>query len=481
MHISIIGSVPRFVTIHAVLLALLMGPGCASLDPDRELKATAEATRRVSENIDPAEAWSLPVEGESPAWNGADSLTYEAAVAVSLQGNPGIRRNLAVVVERRAWYVQEGLPPNPTVGFGIGIAVDGMSGAPMMVQGLQMLSWLWKNPHRVAAAEAELRAAVYDAAFGCVDVTMRTRTQMAAVLAAQDLLRYDLTYTDITDQTVRLVEAQVEAGELPALELDRAQLEHQEAIESVVASEYSLEQAKLALLGTMGRPTDSTSWVAAGELPPVWNIPDDERTLLELAITGRLDIASAREAVLKIQAELGLAETEKFPEIGIGLGYRRNAGDRKSVSPEMKITVPILDNGDPAIAIQTARLDAALMELLATIENAQAGVLTSLSRYEQSRDRARLIRTQQLKIARTAQQRSDAAFREGVVDLNTLLMTQRQLIAVERNLVLQELMTMEAMCELRTSVGGSFDPTLDAAPIIVIEAKSSDSGQEESS
>ena len=80
-----------------------------------------------------------------------------------------------------------------------------------------------------------------------------------------------------------------------------------------------------------------------------------------------------------------------------------------------------------------------------------------------------------------AQERSDAAYREGVVDLNTLLMTQRRRIAVERNLVMLELSTMKAMCELRQAVGGSFDPKLDVVKPIEIEARANDIEQEDAS
>ena len=482
MHVPLTGSVLRSLTLHTTVFAtLLAGSGCASLDASHELQATAEAARRITGSIDPAEAWSLSVEGESPAWNGRQPLSYDDAVAVSLQGDPRIRRSLAVIVERRAWYVQEGLPPNPTVAFGIGIAVDGLSGAPLMIQGLQMLSWLWKNPHRVAAAEAELRAAVYDAAFLCVDLMARTRMQVAAVLAAQQVLDYDRQYADITNRTLKLIQAQVDVGELPRLELDRAVLDYQEAMEGVIAGEHALEQSKLELLATMGRPTASTDWRATGDLPPRWNVPTDEQALLDLAATGRLDVASAREAVLQIQAELGLAETRKFPEIGVGLDFKRSFSGRKGITPGMSITVPILDNGDPAVAIQSARLDAALMDLLATIELAQSSVRISLNQYQDARDRTRIIRDHQFQAAVSAQERSDAAYREGVIDLNTLLMTQRQRITVERNLVMQELMTMNAMCELRMAVGGSFDPTLDAVEPIEIEARSPATQEEDAS
>ena len=205
------GRITSFPIQTCALAALLAATGCASPDARHELDVAAQLSARVTASHDPSEVWSLPVEGESPAWNGTDPLTYDHAVAVSLQSNPELRRMLALIRARRADFAQAGLPPNPTVGFGVGIAIDSMSGAPAMVEGMQMLSWLWKNPHRVAAAEAQLRGAIFSAASMCVDIMARTLTQVAEVIGAQQLLTYELEHERIATHNLQLVEAQVEA------------------------------------------------------------------------------------------------------------------------------------------------------------------------------------------------------------------------------------------------------------------------------
>ena len=482
MNTSTAGCIRRFPHIQTIAMAaVLLSTGCASLDASRELTIAAEASQRVGGSITPADAWSLPVQGESPAWDGTAPLTYDNAVAVALQGDPALRSALAVIVERRAWYVQRGLPPNPTVAFGIGTAIDGLSGAPVMAQGMQMLSWIWKNPHRVEAAEAELRAAVYDAADRCVVIMAKTRTQLAAVIAAQQMLALNMQYVGITQQTVDLVQSLQQAGELAHLDLDRAIVDHEQAVAVMVASEHDLLDARLNLLGTIGRPDASTTWIAQGDLPPTWKIPSDEAALLALAGVGRLDVAARLEVVRRLEAELGLAETLRFPEIGVTLAYRKNSGGRESIVPGANVTLPILDNGDPAIAIQLAKLEQAHMDVLSAIETVQQDVRTSFNRYRDATSQVEIIRNRQLDAAIAAQQRSDAAYAEGEVDLNTLLMTQRQRIAVERSLVQQEYRIMQAMCELRRAVGGSFDPMIDAVPAFDIEARSPGTNLEGSS
>ena len=451
-----------FICLPLVLLAA--STGCVSVDARDELAVAALLSQRVTANADPNEVWALPVEGESPAWDGTSPLGYDQAVAVALQSNPLLRRTLAVIRERRADYAQAPLPPNPSVSFGVGVAVDSLSGAPAMVQGMQMLSWLWKNPHLVNAAEADLKAAVYLAAETCVDLMARTRTQLAAVLAAQQLLVWDTEHKAIDLHTQQLVRQQVEAGELAALDLDRATVDFEQASAAVIDARHALLQARLELLATMGRPTASTHWTAVGHLPPEWKIPEHEADLLALASFGRLDVAAAGQQVQSVAAHLGLADTRRYPEVAAMLGWQRNFRDRKALVPGAQITLPLWDNGDPAIAKQYARLDAARLDLLAAQERAQQEVRTDLSRLRNARAQVENIRDRQLQAAMQAQQRSDAAYSVGEVNLNTVLDTQRQRINVERSLVKQSFEVMRAMCALRKAVGGSFDATKDHIP-----------------
>ena len=462
----------------ALLACLLLISGCASLNPDRELEIAATAADRVGGTLEPAMLWDLPVEAESPAWNGNEPLGYGNAVAVALQGDPTLRAALSTIVERRAMFVQEGLPPNPSVAFGIGFAIDGLSGAPMLVRGMQALSWLWKNPYRVEAAEADLRGAVYLAAARCVELSTRTRTGLASILAHQKTLALDEQYVEITEKTVDLVRRMQQAGELAQLDLDRALVDHEEAIASMVATRFELRQAKLELLSTMGRPAASTNWQAVGSLSPAWQIPDSELELLDLAATGRLDVAASLEKVNKIEGELGLARTRRFPEVGFSLNYQENfENTREVLVPGMELTLPILDNGEPAIAIQNARLDKARMELLAAAEQAQHEVRASYNMFNKAQARVIIIRDGQLDAAVLAQERSESAYAEGEADLNTLLMTQRKRIAVQRRLVEQEFEATAAMCRLRQAVGGSFNPADNAVPEFEIDARDQNSNE----
>jgi hypothetical protein len=138
---------PRLWRYTPTVFISLMLAGCSSLDATDNISQTARlASTRVDSPA--AKAWSRPIEERSIAWDGTTALRADAALLVAIQNNPPLRISLSKIVERRADYVQSELLPNPTIGFGIGFAVDGLSGAPAMAQGLQATPYPW--PQRLA-------------------------------------------------------------------------------------------------------------------------------------------------------------------------------------------------------------------------------------------------------------------------------------------------------------------------------------------
>ena len=178
-------------------------------------------------------------------------------------------------------------------------------------------------------------------------------------------------------------------------------------------------------------------------------------------------MAAALENVRKIEAEPGRPDTSRTGS-GIHVGLRENMSGREYLMPGGSITLPILDNGEPAIAIQKARLNKP-HGTSGSQRNGPARSQTTSTRLMDARRQASSVG--QLDAAIRAQERSDSAYAEGEVDLNTLLLTQRQRIEVERALVKMQFETMQAMCMLRQAVGGSFEMEEDLIPIIEIQAR----------
>ena len=461
---------PIFISILSV--SLLSASGCTHIDAQPHLREAATLSSRVTGDADPQQAWSLPVDGESPAWDGVAPLTAEAAVAVALQSDPQLRAELALICAATADMVHASLPPNPTISFGVGSAIDNMTGAPAMVQGMQVLSWLWTNPWRVQAAEARLQKAIFSAAERCVRHLNDTRELVATVAAGQQTLMLNRQHAQLAHRTAELVREQVNVGELPLLDLGRARLDAEQAQAAAIASDYALLEAKLELLHAMGRAETGVQWVITSPVIPDWPVPTREIDLLDLATTERLDVAAAAQDVIAAMSAAGLARTEQIPELSVMLTWQRNSSDRRALVPGAAVTLPILDDGTAAMMTASAQLEAARMTLLATQENALLEIRNLYSEMLNARAQINSLQEVQLEAAVLNQERTLAAWQAGEIDLTTLLDTQRRRIAVEQALVTQELALARAMCALRTAVGGSFEPA--ANTINSAKLKSSD-------
>ncbi len=438
------------------LLPTLLLASCASLDPQDSIDAAASlASARVDTST--AAAWQQPVDMPSAAWNGRDPLHADASLAVAIQNSPTLRIALSKIAERRADFVQAGLPPNPSIGLGIGIAVDGLAGAPALVQGLQAITWLWTRPDRMAAADADLQFAVLAAAEQTVALAAKVGTAHASLLAAQQMQSLDSEHLEVASTTLQLISSRHAAGEAAFLDVDRAEVDVQTATNAIIASTRRTEQAKLALLEVMGWPGHMLDWSAAEPTAAVTPPTDSDQSLLELAAAQHLEL-SAQEAIIRRQvANRSLADTKRLPEVQFTFGWRRNAADRQSVMPGAQITIPILDDGSPARAKANAQIEQARLSWIETANRIEYEIRNTASKWREAAAQSRTTSDHLLPAAAAALRRSQSAYSEGVVDLTVLLLAQEHHIAAERTLVAQRLKEATALIELRHAVGGTFE------------------------
>ena len=448
---------PRRLTQHVrILLPSLLLTSCASLDPQPDITTAADL---ASSRIDAItqDAWSQPVDTPSTAWNGSDPLHADVALAVAIQNNPRLRLALTIIAQRRADLVQAGLLPNPTIGFGIGVAIDGLAGAPALVQGIQTLTWIWTQPDRIAIADAQLQSAILDAASQTVALAEDVGIAHAAVLAAANLHTYDTAYVDLATKTLRLIRARYDAGESSMLNVNRAEVDLQTARTGGITARRSLEQTKLALLRAIGWPGHTTDWEAAEPTAARYPENDSDIELLQLAATQHLELASQAAKIQQYVAAHALATTKKLPEVNFTFGWQRNFRDRRAVMPGAQITIPLFDNGDPAIAKANAQLEHARLQWIATANQIEYEVRNTASQWREAAEQVSITTNILVPSAASALRRSQFSHAEGVTDLTVLLLAQEQNIDAEHTLVTQRLAECTALIRLRRAVGGTFE------------------------
>jgi len=127
---------------------------------------------------------------------------------------------MAIIVQRRAEIAQSELPANPTFSGAFGVAIDGLAGAPIIMQGMQGLSWLWTRPDRIAAAEQSLQQAILTAANRTISIVADVRTAHAEVSA--NLLHVRLAQFDVSlsEEALDITMKLEQVGEASPSEVD---------------------------------------------------------------------------------------------------------------------------------------------------------------------------------------------------------------------------------------------------------------------
>ena len=458
------------------VLAVFTGlTACTSLDPKPDFDRAREiASPRLNTDIDLESALSRNPNELPSSWDGTAPLDINTAVLIAFERDTMIRRAMEEIAIRRADLVQSELAPNPVVNFGVGIAVDGMSGAPAIVQVLQQLSWLWKRPHMIDATNAQRRRAILAAADRATILSTDVRTAHASTLEAQSRVELDKKYSDITSQTIDVVERIAEAGESSRIDIDRALLEHSEAYAALIASRSWLKQTKLAMLEAIGIPAFTTDWVVHGEFDLSTDVPSEEE-IIQRARTVRLDVAMASEDIESALADSKLAGTRRIPEVAISLGWQQSFSLRRAVVPGGSVSLPIFDDGSPAIAAADSEVHIAILNLLQVRRNAVSEARTNLEIWRRSEQQASLYQKTVIRPALEAQQLSAQAYEEGEIDLTVLLLSQRKLIQAQRSLLQYQAAATTNLFALELSVGGSFE-----LPVQPTEAITEDNAKETS-
>ena len=217
---------------------------CASIDKVDFVDATSLVDARLYGDDNPTSAWDKQ-----------STLTTGVAVATALMNDALLKRDLAVIVEYQEEYSKSGLLPNPTISGALGIAIDGMSGAPLVMKGMQGLGWLWTRPDRMASAEATVQQAILSASNRAITLASVARTAHAHVYFSQATLVLAHEDQETAEQAVSLITALHGAGEASQTDIDGSLLELAKSKSIVVDRSNDVEQNKLTLLASMGIPT----------------------------------------------------------------------------------------------------------------------------------------------------------------------------------------------------------------------------------
>ena len=122
------------------------------------------------------------------------------------------------------------------------------------------------------------------------------------------------------------------------------------------------------------------------------------------------------------------------------------------------ISIPILDNGGPAIAKAAAQLEQARLSWIDTANLIAYEVRVNMSRWKQAAQQLRITQEGVVPAANAAVVQSQAAYQRWRHDARCIASTlKRRSLKPSESLVRHQLLEAESLIELRRAVGGTFE------------------------
>ncbi len=255
----------------------------------------------------------------------ASPLSLSAATQEALTNNLSFRAELERIGVAEGQVRQAELRPNPVASATI--ATDRFAaneGEGSRSAGIdQEFETAGKRRYRILTARSDLDRTRHDTEVAERDLIAQTQqTYFTLLLDERDL---DLAHrtSDVIERFVGLNRKRVQAGDLPGLELNLAEVELARARKNEQDFERRYRETSAQLNLLLGRPQDSPPVEPASDFsPPEPSLPDG-RAFVEYAVLHRPDLLAAESNLEARTNAVRLARAFRIPNVTLGLSYER--------------------------------------------------------------------------------------------------------------------------------------------------------------
>ncbi|GAB3551404.1 efflux transporter outer membrane subunit [Noviherbaspirillum agri] len=462
---------------HAARLSFLILAaalsGCAAVGPDYRLhEVAAPATWHADI------AGGLPLETAGPEanaqwWRQFDDAALSELIEKALVANPDLRSAQAALREARARRAAAGAAFFPVVGA----SVSGRRTSPASpATGRELYSagfdarWepdIFGGTRRaMEAAEADLQASEATLAATQVSLVAELALNYVELRATQARLAIARNNLGSQSETLQLTDWRVQAGLVGSLELEQARANLEQTRAQIPLLETSLVEAqnRLAILiaaapGTLNERLAQPRAIPAMPEKLAVGIPAD-------TLRRRPDVHAAERRLAAQTARVGQAQAARYPgfsltgSIGLdSLTFDRLADGTVTRSFIASIATTIFDAGrlKQQVVVQDAVREQAMVAYESAVLTALEEVENGLVAFARSKERqAALLAAAQS--ARNAAQLARQRYLGGVIDFQTVLDTERSVLAIEDSLAAAQADGAAASIRLYKALGGGWTP-----------------------
>lgn len=376
-------------------------------------------------------------------------LSLEAALALAMEHNPGLRAAAQAVAASEGAVIQSAARPNPELAYSQ--EDTRRETRSMTLQWNQPIETGGKRAARMKAAEHGRELAQAELEATRAGLRADVRMAFANVLAAQQRVQLHQKTLEIASQARDAAAKRVQAGKAAPLEETKASVAQGSAQLALAQAQSGLRVARQQLaLQWGGQP--ASFGLAVGELTQLPLLP--AHALMQEKLEQSPQMLRAQQAVLQARSVAELERAKRLPDPSVSLGMKRaQEVGRNQLVIGISVPLPILDSnrGNQLQALRLA--DKAEDELLATRQQMQAALQQQQELLQSSQAQAQQLAQQVLPAAESAYEVAAKGFALGKFSYLEVLDAQRTL-AETRSLYLEQLVaTHQAAADITRQLG----------------------------
>lgn len=355
-----------------------------------------------------------------------EPLTLDQAIELAIGAAPGLEAASAGIRAAEAQRRVAGLRPNPSVAveteniLGSG-QFNGVASAETTA-GLSMpLELGGKRRARIGLAEAQTNQARLANTVALADLRLKVTQVYIEATATDRRLAVAREQRDIALESLRVANVRVRAGRASPLEEQRADVVRINAETALEQAERmaALAQANLGrLIGTVPGALNS-DWLGTIQAfgPQLTDGPD-----------GTLALALAEAEVATANAQVGLARSQRVPDLTLSASARRlEASNDVAAVFGVSIPLPVFNSGRANLDVARAQQDQTLALRRVALLDAQAAIASAQTDVANAAANARAAAGPALAAAQEAARIARIGYREGKFGQLDLLEAERTL------------------------------------------------------
>ncbi len=365
-------------------------------------------------------------------------LTLTDAIAAAMRRNPTLQNAAFDIRAADARIAQARLRPNPELGitlenFGGSGNLRGTESLESTLTLSQIIELGGKRSHRIDAARYGRDSASIEREAAQLDVLADVTRRFIDVAEQQEQLLLTRKATELTEKTLTVITARVDAARAPLAEksratiaLGRARLAQQQAEQSLLTA-----HRRLAALWGSTEPRFGDAKTDMFDLPAVANF---ENLISRLQSSPDFLRFTSESRLRDAEWQLAMAQAKSDVTVGAGLRRFEETGDNGFVV-NFSMPLPSANRNQGAIREASIRRDQVQVQQQAALITTQANLFDFYQQLQLARTEVTTLRTQLIPQAETALKQTHDGYERGRFSYLELADAQRELLELQRTAI----------------------------------------------